>query len=89
MPHYREPLSLRVMETCWEALRPYPGNAGRERWIDRVFYRGEDGVAKSLAEIWRGRTPWPLRFVTGVLQALTAAKPQLSALLQEREEAFL
>jgi predicted metal-dependent phosphoesterase TrpH len=89
MPQYREPLPLRLMEMCWDVLRPYPGSAGRERWIDRVFYRGDDGLARSLAEIWQGETPWPLRIVTGALQALTAAKPQLAALLQEREEAFL
>jgi hypothetical protein len=87
MPQYREPLPLRLMEMCWDVLRPYPGSAGRERWIDRVFYRGDDGLARSLAEIWQGETPWPLRIVTGALQALTAAKPQLAALLQEREEA--
>ncbi len=89
MPQYREPMALRLVETCWEALRPYPGNAGRERWIDRVFYCGDDGLARPLAEIWRGKTPWALRIVTGVLQALTAAKPQLAALFQERGEAFL
>lgn len=89
LPQYREPLPLRLMEMCWDVLRPYPGNAGRERWIDRVFYSGDDGIARPLAEVWKGQTPWPLRLVTGVLQALTAAKPQWAALMQEREEAFL
>ena len=89
LPQYREPLPLRLMEMCRDVLRPYPGSAGRERWINRVFYRGDDGVARSLAEIWRGETPWPLRIVTGALQTLTVAKPQLAALLQEREGAFL
>lgn len=88
MPQYREPLALRLAEMCWDALRPYPGSAGRERWIDRVFYRCDDGVARPVAQIWRGETPPALRIVTGALQALTAAKPPLAALLQERGEVF-
>jgi hypothetical protein len=89
MPQYREPLGLRILEMCWDVLRPHPGNAGRERWIDRVFYRCDDGVARPLSEIWKEEAPWALGFATGILQALAAAKPQLAALFQERGEAFL
>jgi len=76
MPHYREPMTLRILEAVWEILRPYPGYPGRERWTDRIFYRGEDGKARPLSEVWRARTPWvltaPLDAATGVLQLLTA-----------------
>ncbi len=76
MPHYREPMTLRLLEAAWDILRPYPGYPGRERWTDRIFYRGDDGVARPLTEVWRHRTPWvmktPLKALTGFLQLLTA-----------------
>ena len=76
MPHYREPMTLRILETAWDILRPYPAYPGRERWTDRVFYRGEDGHARPLSELWKDRTPWvmtaPLDTLTGFLQLLTA-----------------
>jgi hypothetical protein len=89
MPQFREPQALRILEMCWDVLRPHPEQPGRERWIDRVFYRGDDGVARPLAAIWQDTSPWPLNFATGILQALAAAKPHLAFLLQERGEAFL
>jgi hypothetical protein len=76
MPHYREPMAIRILETVWDILRPYPGYPGRERWTDRVFYRGDDGIARPLSEVWRDRTPWvmtaPLRGLTGFLRLITA-----------------
>jgi hypothetical protein len=76
MPHYREPMTLRILEASWDILRPYPGYPGRERWTDRIFYRCDDGVARPLTELWRDRTPWvmtaPLGALTGFLQLLTA-----------------
>jgi predicted metal-dependent phosphoesterase TrpH len=76
MAHYREPMTLRILEAAWEILRPYPAYPGRERWTDRVFYRGSDGIALPLSQVWRDRTPWvmtaPLNAATGFLQLLTA-----------------
>jgi hypothetical protein len=76
MPHYREPMTLRILEAAWDILRPYPAHPGRERWTDRIFYRAEDGRALPLSEVWRDRTPWvmtaPLNAATGFLQLLTA-----------------
>ncbi len=76
MPHYREPMALRIIETAWDILRPYPGYPGRERWTDRVFYRGDDGIARSLSELWRERTPWvmtaPVGTLTGFLRLIAA-----------------
>ncbi len=78
MPHYREPMALRIIETAWEILRPYPGYPGRERWTDRIFYRCDDGVVRTLAELWRERTPWvmttPLSALIGFLQLLVAPR---------------
>jgi hypothetical protein len=76
MPHYREPMTLRILETAWDILRPYPAYPGRELWTDRIFYRGKDGIARPLSQVWRDRTPWvlttPLDALTGFLQLLTA-----------------
>lgn len=85
MPHYREPMALRILETAWDILRPYTGYPGRERWTDRIFYRCEDGRARSLTELWRHRTPWvmttPLNAATAFLQVLAA--PGLRATMRQ------
>jgi hypothetical protein len=71
MPHYREPMPLRIMEACRDILRPYPEYPGREHWTERVFYRGEDGKARPVAEIWAGRIPLVIRPATSMLQFFT------------------
>lgn len=73
MPHYRQPLELRILEAACDILRPYPEYPQRKHWMDRFFYRGEDGVAQSLASLWRNREPWVLRPATGTLQLLGTA----------------
>ncbi len=70
MPQYKEPLGLRILEAGWDILRPYPEYPGRERWIDRIFYRGASGVAKPLSVVWKDRVPWMLNSATGILQVL-------------------
>ncbi|MGD0775241.1 MAG: hypothetical protein ABSC05_20690 [Candidatus Solibacter sp.] len=88
LPHYREPMALRILETAWQILRPYPEYRGRERWTDRVFYRGEDGVAQPLSTVWKRRVPWIVRPVAGMLQlcALRGLRPALKFLLSRRAE---
>lgn len=90
MPHYREPMTLRVLETAWDILRPYPEYSGRERWTDRVFYRGGDGVARPLSTIWGDGMPWILRPATGMVQLLASAQMRLALrlLLSRRAEAL-
>jgi hypothetical protein len=89
MPHYREPMALRLLEASWEILRPYPENPGRERWTDRIFYRGEGGAARPLSAIWHGRVPWILRPATGMVQffASSQLRGALRFLLSRRAEA--
>jgi hypothetical protein len=88
MPHYREPMALRILETAWQILRPYPEYRGRERWTDRVFYRREDGVALPLSTVWKDRVPWIVRPGTGLLQlcAMRGVRPALRFLLSGRAE---
>jgi hypothetical protein len=89
MPQYREPMALRVLEAIWDILRPYPEYPGRERWIDRVFYHGDDGAPRPLSAIWRD-TPWVMGAAAGAIQFLAAAqlRPAIRLLLAERGEAL-
>ena len=88
MPHYREPMALRILEASWDILRPYPEYPDRERWTDRIFYRGEDGIARPLSTIWQDRVPWLFRPVTGLLHlsAMRSVRPALRFLLSRRAE---
>jgi hypothetical protein len=72
MPHYREPMPLRLLEACRDILRDYPEYPGREHWTDRVYYRGGDNVARPVSEIWGGRMPWEARPLTGLLHLFTS-----------------
>ena len=56
MPHYRQPMALRILEASSEILQTYPEYPGRERWMDRFFYRSEDGTPRSLSAIWQDRS---------------------------------
>jgi hypothetical protein len=88
MPQYREPMALRILETAWQILRPYPEYRGRERWTDRVFYRREDGVALPLSTVWKDRIPWMAGPVAGMLGlcAMRGVRPALRLLLTDRAE---
>jgi len=79
MPHYREPMAVRVLEAARDILRPYPEYPGRQRWTDRIFYRGIDGIARPLSLLWQDRVPWMLTAAAGALQ-LSATSPLRQAL---------
>jgi hypothetical protein len=74
MPQYREPMPLRILQASWDILRPYPEYPGRTRWTDRVFYRGEDGRARSLSTIWKDRVPWMLTGAAGIVELFATTK---------------
>lgn len=87
LPHYREPMGLRVLEATRDILRHYPEYPGRERWIDRVFYRGSDGVARPVSLVWQERVPWMLTAAAGVLQfSAGSLRPALRLILAQRGE---
>jgi hypothetical protein len=90
LPHYRQPMALRILEASGDILRTYPEFPGRKRWTERFFYRSEDGVARSLAELWKDREPWVLKPATGILQfiAIDRIRVALRALLS-RQQAVL
>jgi hypothetical protein len=78
MPQYREPMPLRILQSAWDILRPYPEYPGRERWTDRLFYRGEDGTPQPLSTVWRERVPLVVRPATAVVQFLAAPSVRLA-----------
>jgi hypothetical protein len=53
--------------------------------LDRVFYTGEDGVARPLSVIG---TPWALGAAAGLVQSLAGAgfRPAIRLLLAQRGE---
>jgi hypothetical protein len=58
LPQYREPYRLRILENLFQILQDDPRHSmGWTHWSHRVFYRNEDGVVKSAAEIWGERPP--------------------------------
>lgn len=88
LPQYREPMALRVLGAIWDVLRPYPEYPGRERWTDRMFYRGPDNVVRSLSALWGGRMPWMVPPVTGTVQffATGGVRMALRMILSKRAE---
>lgn len=89
MPQYREPMALRLVEAVWDTLRLYPEYPARERWTDRIFYRGDDGITSPLSAIWR-ETPRAIGAAAGIVQFLAAAglRQAIRLLLAERGEAL-
>jgi hypothetical protein len=49
MPHFFEPLQLRLFENAWHALADAPGEFGRRHWMSRVFIE-ENGIATPLSQ---------------------------------------
>lgn len=62
MPQYREPYRLRILENLFQILQDDPQHSmGWVHWSDRVFYRNQFGVTRSLAEIWGDHPPAVVR----------------------------
>jgi hypothetical protein len=77
LPQYREPMALRILEACCDVLRPYPEYPGRERWPDRICYRGEDGVGRPMSVMWKDEVPWILKGVDRILALKPKFLPQI------------
>src|SRR5207249_6311768 len=67
LPQYREPLSIRILQTMCEVLRDDLDIAGRQKWTDRVFYAPRDGEFVPLSSAWKTGGPAVVQlFVRGV-----------------------
>jgi len=91
LPQYREPMAQRVLEASRDILATYPEYPGREHWADRVFYRNEEGIVQTVAQIWRGCEPRFLVAVAAVVQffAGTRFRPAWRLFFCERGELHL
>lgn len=78
LPHYRRPMAFRILEASCEILKRYPEYPGRERWIDRVFYRTEDGTDQTVATLWKNREPWVVVPLSGIMQFLATARVRMA-----------
>jgi hypothetical protein len=92
MSQYREAFSHRIAHNLMDVLRTYEDHGlGWKRWNDRVFYQCDDGVIRSLAELWGERPPAAVGIFVGVLQF--ASTPRLKQALRfafsAREEVAL
>ena len=58
LPQYREGLKMRIIENMCGILEDDPRHAkGWVHWSDRVFYLTDEGVVKSLKELWGKKFP--------------------------------
>lgn len=67
MPHYREPMPLRILQNIRAVLQNHPDHAlGWTRWSDRVFYTKHDQPIP-VGQAWGPGEPWIVKaFVRGV-----------------------
>jgi hypothetical protein len=88
LPQYREPMALRILQASWDILRRYPEYPGRTQWTDRVYYRGEDGIARPLSMIWKDRVPWMVTGAAGMVElfATTKLRSAIRLLLMKQGE---
>jgi hypothetical protein len=74
LPQYREPMAERVLVAVRDILREYPEYPDRRRWSDRIWYRCDDGVERTVAQICQGREPWMLAAVASTVQFVAATQ---------------
>jgi hypothetical protein len=75
MPQYRDPIPARYIEFAWHLVQTYPDFTGRERFVDRIFFKREnDGEIVPLASIWPDGGP---RFVRCCLTGLEWLTPHV------------
>jgi hypothetical protein len=86
---YCEPLRMRILDNMAGIIEDDPEHAlGWVRWSDRVFYLTDEGVVKSLAELWGSQTPAVVTRFVGLMSLLKhrQVRGALRAAFAEREE---
>ncbi len=65
---YREPFAWRILQSLHQIMQDHEGHGrGWVRWSDRVFYRCDDGVVRSMTTLFSNRVPGAVQcFVKGV-----------------------
>ena len=89
MPQYRDPLKLRILQNMCDILENDEHHSmGWTQWSDRVFYLTDEGIDKSLNELWGDKFPAVVNQFVG-LMGLVKHRRVLSALkfaLNESQE---
>ena len=68
-PRYREGHVTRIIQNVLDVLGTYDAHGlGWRAWPDRVFYRMDNGAAKSLSQIWGSDPPFPASEFSGCLR---------------------
>jgi hypothetical protein len=62
LPHYGQPLKLRIVRAVRDILEHRPELLARARWTDRVFYTRADGARVPLSEVWGDGGPAAVRW---------------------------
>lgn len=90
MPQHREPMRYRVIQTIWDVMRDHPGNPeDRRKWSGRVFFRGEDGVAKPVSSFFHGNEPAIVKQFSSLIRLvdIRSVRSVLRSALVDGEEA--
>jgi membrane-associated phospholipid phosphatase len=67
LPHYREPLRLRILRALYEVLHYQRGSEPQQPWTDRVFYTRHDEECP-LSSVWPGGGPSIVRAFVGTVR---------------------
>jgi hypothetical protein len=83
MPQYERCRRIRLIETMWDVLGDDPSNA-RRTCFDRIYYPGEDGLARPISSFWHSGPPRIIRAFLGVVKAAQsrAFRPVLRAVFE-------
>lgn len=80
MPQYRDPLKLRILQNLCDILENDEHHSmGWTQWSDRVFYLTDEGIEKSLNELWGDKFPAVVNRFVG-LMGIVKHRRVLSAL---------
>jgi len=80
MPQYRDPLKLRILQNMCDILENNEQHSmGWTQWSDRVFYLTDEGLEKSLNELWGDKFPAVVNRFVG-LMGIVKHRRVLSAL---------
>lgn len=87
---YREPFALRILRSLEEILQDYEDHGrGWRSWTDRVFYRCDDGVVRSLTGLFSRGVPGGIQlFVNGVGLIRQCGVQRTMRLIMARQQEF-
>jgi hypothetical protein len=89
MPQYRDPFKLRILQNMGDILENDEHRGmGWTQWSDRVFYLTDEGIEKSLNELWGDKFPAVVNRFVGLMGLVKHRRVQsaLKFALTENQE---